>query len=74
MMPTARLHWSSFIIDLDSYQTEPLPMFDVNFYDMNLSGTDTVAEGMLFRIDAEIVGFNSDGCYIILEPVSMTLR
>ena len=49
-------------------------MIDVNFYDMNLSGTDTVAEGMLFRIDAEIVGFNSDGCYIILEPVSMTLR
>lgn len=53
------------------------PLFsfeDVNFYDMNVDGTDTVAEGMNFHITAEIRGYNAEGNYIILEPVSMTLR
>lgn len=53
------------------------PLFafeDVNYYDMNVSGTDTVAQGMNFRIAGEIKGFSSEGGYIILEPVSMTLR
>ena len=47
---------------------------NVNFHDMNVSGTDTVAEGMNFRITGEIKGFNEEGCYIILDPVSMILR
>lgn len=47
---------------------------NVNFLDMNVSGTDTVAEGMNFRIAGEIKGFNEEGCYIILDPVSMILR
>ena len=53
------------------------PLFgyeDVNFYDMHVSGADTVAQGMLFRIEAKVVGFNSEGGYVILEPVSMIAR
>lgn len=47
---------------------------NVNYTDMNVSGTDTVAEGMNFRITAEIVGFNEEGCYIALDPVSLVAR
>ncbi len=53
------------------------PLFafeDVNFYDMNVSGTDTVAQGMNFRIAAEIKGYSEAGGYIILEPVFMKFR
>ena len=53
------------------------PLFafeDVNFYDMNVSGTDTVADGMNFRITAEIVGYSEAGGYILLEPVSLKAR
>lgn len=53
------------------------PLFafeDVNFYDMNVSGTDTVAQGMNFHIVAEIKGYSEAGGYIILDPVSMTGR
>ena len=53
------------------------PMFafeDVNFSSMNVSGTDTVAEGMNFRITAEIKGYSAAGGYILLDPVSMEVR
>lgn len=53
------------------------PLFafeDVNYYDMNVSGSDTVAEGMNFTITAKIKGFNEEGCYIILEPVALKTR
>ena len=53
------------------------PLFafeDVNFYDMNVSGTDTVAQGMNFHIVAEIKGYSEAGGYLILDPVSMTGR
>lgn len=53
------------------------PLFsfeDVNFYEMNVSGTDTVAGGMLFRIAGEIKGYSTEGGYIILEPVFMRAR
>ena len=53
------------------------PLFsfeDVNFYEMHVSGADEVAGGMLFRITAKVVGFNSEGNYVILEPVSMKAR
>ena len=53
------------------------PLFafeDVNYYDMNVSGTDTVAQGMNFRIAGKIMGFSSEGGYIILKPVSMAAR
>ena len=53
------------------------PLFafeDVAFYDMDVSGTDTVAEGMNFHITAKIKGYSSAGQYIILEPVSMKVR
>ena len=53
----------------------PLFAFEnVNFSGMNVSGTDTVAEGMDFRIAGEIVGYSSEGNYIILKPVFMRYR
>ena len=53
------------------------PLFafeDVNYYDMNVSGSDSVSQGMLFRIAAEIVGFSDAGNYVILKPVSLVAR
>ena len=53
------------------------PLFafeDVNFNDMNVSGSDTVAQGMHFRIIGQIDSFNSDGMYIVLKPISLTSR
>ncbi|MHC1694041.1 MAG: DUF4839 domain-containing protein [Eubacteriales bacterium] len=53
------------------------PLFafkDENFYDMNVSGTDTVSQGMNFRIMAEIKGYSAEGAYILLEPVSLKIR
>lgn len=53
------------------------PLFafeDVNFYDMNVSGADKVEQAMSFRVEAKITGFNNEGCYIVLEPVSMVAR
>lgn len=53
----------------------PLFAFEnVSFSDMNVSGTDTVAEGMDFHITAKIEGYSSAGQYIILRPVSMKVR
>ena len=53
------------------------PLFsfeDVNYYDMNVSGTDTVAEKMNFHITGEIKGFSDEGGYVILEPVALVAR
>lgn len=53
------------------------PLFafeDVNYYDMNVSGSDTVAQGMKFRITAQIDGFNDEGNYVILKPISLISR
>lgn len=53
------------------------PLFafeDVNYYNMNVSGSDTVATGMDFRITAEIVEYSDDGGYILLKPISMVAR
>ena len=53
------------------------PLFsfeDVSYYDMKVSGSDTVSQGMNFRITAKIVGFNDAGNYIILEPVALKAR
>lgn len=53
----------------------PLFVFEnVAFHNMNVSGTDTVAEGMNFRITGEIKGYSSAGGYILLKPVSMKAR
>ena len=53
------------------------PLFafeDVNYYDMNVSGSDTVTQGMNFRVIAEIEGFSDAGGYVILKPVSLIAR
>lgn len=53
------------------------PLFafeDVSYYSMNVSGSDTVAERMSFRITAKIKGFSDAGNYIILEPVELVAR
>ncbi len=53
------------------------PLFafeDVNYYDMKVSGSDSVSQGMLFRITAEIEGFSNAGGYVILKPVSLVAR
>ena len=53
------------------------PLFsfeDVNFSDMNVSGADTVAEGMNFTITARIDGFSDAGNTIILDPVELKAR
>lgn len=47
---------------------------NVNFYDMNVSGTDTVAEGGNYKFKAIVEGFNEKGNYIILKPVSTVAR
>lgn len=47
---------------------------NVNYYDMNVSGSDEVSQGMHFRITGKILGYNSSGNYIILEPVSLKAR
>lgn len=47
---------------------------NVAFYNMNVVGTDTVAERMNFTIKGEIVGYDSSGNCILLEPVSMIER
>lgn len=53
----------------------PLFSFEnVSYYDMNVSGSDTVSQGMKFRIVASIVGFNDSGNYIILKPVALEAR
>ena len=53
----------------------PLFAFEnVNFSEMNVKGTDTVAEGMEFTIVAEIRGYSADGGYIILKPISLKAR
>ena len=41
---------------------------------MNVSGTDTVSDGMNFHIRGTIKGYNEEGMYIELEPVSMVAR
>lgn len=61
--------------DADRVITGPIFAFEnVNFYDMHVAGTDTVAAKMNFHIVAEIKGFSEEGSYIILEPVSITYR
>lgn len=63
--------------DYDTNRVISGPIFafeNVNFYDMHVSGTDTVAAEMNFHIEAEIEGFSEEGSYIILKPVSITYR
>ena len=53
------------------------PLFtfmNVNFYDMHVEGTDTVAAEMNFHIVGEIVRYDEEGNTIELKPVSMTAR
>lgn len=53
------------------------PLFafeDVSYYEMKVTGSDTVSQGMLFRITAEIEGFSDEGNYIILEPKALVAR
>lgn len=53
----------------------PLFSFEnVSYYDMKVSGSDTVSQGMKFKIIATIVGFNDSGNYIILKPISLEAR
>ena len=47
---------------------------DVNYYDMNVTGSDIVAEKMNFRVIGKIVEFNEDGNFITLEPISLQIR
>ena len=47
---------------------------DVNFYDMNVSGSSTVAEKMDFHIIGTIKEYNDEGNFIELDPVSMQYR
>lgn len=47
---------------------------NVSFGDMNVDGADTVKEGMNFKIKGTISGYNDDGAFIELEPVSMEYR
>ena len=47
---------------------------EVNFGDMNVSGSDTVAEEMNFRVAGKILGYDSTGGYIELEPVFLKKR
>ncbi len=61
--------------DYDSKVYGPLFAFeDVNYYDMNVSGSDSVSEGMNFTIKAKIVGYSDEGGYVILEPISLKAR
>ena len=53
------------------------PLFafeDVNYSNINVSGADTVSQGMNFTITAKIEGFNDNGNYIILKPVELKAR
>lgn len=53
----------------------PLFSFEnVSFFDMNVSGTDTVEGGMNFHIIAKIKGFNDEGNYVILDPIELKVR
>ena len=63
--------------DYDPNRTITGPLFvfeDVNYYDMNVNGTDSVEEMKNFHVVAEIIGFDADSCYISLEPLAMTYR
>lgn len=44
---------------------------DVNFYDMNVTGSDTVTKGLAFHIIGEVIGISEDGLFMELDPVSM---
>ena len=58
----------------DEYHGMLFAFEDVNYYDMNVSGSDTVTQGMNFRVIAEIEGFSDAGGYVILKPVSLIAR
>lgn len=63
--------------DYDANRTVTGPVFwyeNVNYYDMNVIGSDTVTQGMNFRVVAKIDNFNEEGCCIMLDPVSMEYR
>lgn len=47
---------------------------NVSYYDMKVSGSDKVEKGMNFRITAKILGFNDEGNYISLKPISLIAR
>lgn len=47
---------------------------NVSFYNMKVSGTDVVDEGMDFHFTAKIKKFNEAGSYIILEPIETKAR
>lgn len=58
--------------DADGYLQGPLfEYIDVNYYDMHVSGSDTVSGGMTFHIVATVLGFDEEGCCVKLDPVSM---
>lgn len=53
------------------------PLFsfeDVSFYSMDVSGTDTVAQGMNFHITAKVKGFDDESNTVSLDPVSLVAR
>ncbi|MGB4609231.1 MAG: DUF4839 domain-containing protein [Saccharofermentanales bacterium] len=53
------------------------PMFsftNVNYYEMNVEGTDSVEVLMTFEITGKIIGYDMEGNYIELDPVSMKLK
>ena len=47
---------------------------DVNFYDMNVVGTDSVYTGLNVRVTAEVGEYNSMSGLFELEIVSMETR
>ncbi len=62
-----------------NYDDEPslgpqYAFLDVNFSDMNISGTGTVSGGMIFHIRGTIKGYNEEGMHIELESVSIAAR
>ena len=47
---------------------------DVNFYDMNVSGGDSVYAGMNVHIVAKVSDYNSNSQLFELDIISMTIR
>ncbi|MGN0423675.1 MAG: DUF4839 domain-containing protein [Acetatifactor sp.] len=50
------------------------PLFgftNVSYYDMHVTGSDSVAQSMRFHIEANVVGFNEEGNYVELKPISL---
>lgn len=50
------------------------PLFgftNVSYYDMHVTGSDSVAQSMRFHIEAKVVGYNEEGNYVELKPISL---